>query len=517
MMTRKILFFISICLTCLACENNEWDKHYDQDNQLVSDQTVLQTAEKTSDVSEFVSLIKELDLQNRLNTKEIVTLFAPKNGTFDVSTMSEEEKMLFVKNHIVATRVILDNIKEVNRFKALSSKYIRVDKGEPEHVINEEIKVLQNKGLLANGVVLVIDKPIPIEENVYDFIKSLGDEYSIVRDTVTNNEKQFFDKDNSLVIGMDDLGNLVYDSVFVTKNPFFGELGQLNDESKKFSVIVPSDEQYLASREVAFDYFYNTLGRYPTKEDTLTAQNIIFSLMGYTEEIDIASPLDEYFSNAELKWLTAKQGNFINSISKSNGSVITVDKIHLPLYLYMEPIIYYSPIYFNDLMTEELKSESFVFGEMVNLEEPLKLWDVNNGGATTVTFVEDIDWATVNLPDEQDKYGFSWLPLKEITKNGERSIITQTVPPGIYEVTFSSRNWRQGNVQVLINGKEIGEPTGRWGSPTNWTDFTLGYYEHSEDDPETVMASAFLAGLNWVGWGRVAPHRIRLVPTENNY
>src|SRR5690606_38221769 len=56
---------------------------------------------------------------------------------------------------------------------------------------------------------------------IYEYLASLGNEYSIIRDTILAMNDTIFDLENSIPIGVDPTGNTLYDSVCVITNPIF--------------------------------------------------------------------------------------------------------------------------------------------------------------------------------------------------------------------------------------------------------------------------------------------------------
>ena len=70
-----------------------------------------------------------------------------------------------------------------------------------------------------NGYIYYVDGTIRARESVYEYLKALGDDYSIFKDYVAQYEEVYFDPESSVADGVDDMGNTYYsDSVFSVRN-----------------------------------------------------------------------------------------------------------------------------------------------------------------------------------------------------------------------------------------------------------------------------------------------------------
>ncbi|TKG87517.1 fasciclin domain-containing protein, partial [Puteibacter caeruleilacunae] len=482
---NRILYILIIVVAFIGCETERWGDYYDAQSSVVSDETVWAVADKDTEISDFIALIEELKLENRLQGKENLTLFAPKNGTFDVSSMTEEEKLAFAKNHMVSSAIKLVNLTEETRFRSLNSKYIRLANTNGSFTVNETVNVDSKQSICKNGCLMKIDQAILPEPNLYDYILELGDEYSIIRDTLIANKEEIFDRENSLPVGMDELGNVIYDSVWVHTNNIFAYSGNFSDESKTFTTIVPTNEQFLDARQEVFDYLQSNLGKYPQRADTMMVQNWTFRAMAYEGMLDENDLPEKLESLKGEVWIPAKQGNFTGSTSKSNGKALSIDGYKIPRYKYMGIIKYWPAIWYNSLMTDQMHEDYFEFGEGVKTP-PVgsKMTDPGRGGVAWVQINnETANKETLEDPSTRNVW-MECLPVKEVESNGEKSLVVQNVVPGTYEVTFSLRDYKHPNVQIYVNGQPIAKPLGKDNTGFDWKnapndlswDKVIGYY-----------------------------------------
>ena len=61
-----------------------------------------------------------------------------------------------------------------------------------------------------NGYIYYVDGTIRARESVYEYLKALGDDYSIFKDYVAQYEEVYFDPESSVADGVDDMGNTYY-------------------------------------------------------------------------------------------------------------------------------------------------------------------------------------------------------------------------------------------------------------------------------------------------------------------
>ncbi|TKG96329.1 fasciclin domain-containing protein [Puteibacter caeruleilacunae] len=521
---NRILYLLLICLGFVSCEQDRWGNYYDTQDAVVSDQTVWDAASDDNEINQFIDLMKQVELTDRLQGKEVLTLFAPKNGTFDGSSMSDEEKTAFVKNHMVSSNIVLANLQEEERYRTLNSKYIRVAEQDDAYTVNEEIGIDPAQKLCKNGSLIIVDAPILPEANLYDYVLSLGDDYSLIRDTLMANELKIFDKENSLPVDMDALGNTIYDTVWVYTNDIFSFSGDFSDESETYSVMIPTNEQFLAAREQVFDYMQSKMGHYPQAEDTLMVQDWLFSAMVYEGIIDEANVPEKMESLGGQVWISDKQGDITGTTSVSNGVAATISGFKVPLYKYMGVLNYWPGIWYNSMMTDQMHEDYFVFGEGV-ADPPVggAIVDAGHGGVAWVQINEEtVNKTTLDDPSTRNLW-MECLPVQEIESNGEKSLVVRNLVPGTYEVTFSLRDWKHPNVQVYVNGQPIGKPVGKQGSGFNWGkdpndltwDKVIGYYTHEDGDPDQVFVRFETAGDS--PSFRLVPFRVLLRPTESVY
>lgn len=74
---------------------------------------------------------------------------------------------------------------------------------------------------MTNGYLYLLDQAINAPRSMYEIIENLGEDYSIFREMILSRNVLTFDRDASKVVGVDNTGNTVYDSVFTVRAPYF--------------------------------------------------------------------------------------------------------------------------------------------------------------------------------------------------------------------------------------------------------------------------------------------------------
>src|SRR5690606_24504931 len=118
--------------------------------------------------------------------------------------------------------------------------YLSVRK-EGEVVRVGDAQVVKGNQLCKNGVVHEINQLLTPDQSLYEYLDNLGDDYSIIRDTLLAMNDTIFDPINSIPIGVDPTGNTLYDSVYVITNPIF-EKADIRSEFSEITMFLPRNQ-----------------------------------------------------------------------------------------------------------------------------------------------------------------------------------------------------------------------------------------------------------------------------------
>src|SRR5690606_20503739 len=156
-----------------------------------------------------------------------------------------------------------------------------------------------------NGVVHELDKLMKPSQSIYDYLHNLGDDYSIIRDSVFALNDTIFDVANSIPIGVDPTGNTLYDSVFVIQNPIF-EKADFRSEFSQVTMMLPSNDVIEQCFEDLSE-LYGQFGKAFVREDSLKAYNWIRDAVFFGSVIENYGAETDLVSAGGKLWRTTVQ------------------------------------------------------------------------------------------------------------------------------------------------------------------------------------------------------------------
>ncbi|WP_221233015.1 fasciclin domain-containing protein [Dysgonomonas hofstadii] len=232
-----------IFLVNYAC-SNAIDDYYKGGQTITREETILQYLEETPDYSEFVQLINETGMRDILSGKDLVTVWAPVNSTIpqNVATMSDTEKLRLVRNHISITTIFSRNLDRLSTVGTMAGKYLNVGRISDGYTV-DGVRLSELDQVFQNGVVHKAGEWLVTRKNLQQWLEEAGDEYSMFRDTLFTYNHKVFDKDSSPIIGVDENGQIIHDSVWVIENELLKNI-DLNDESARYTLFVPNNDAF---------------------------------------------------------------------------------------------------------------------------------------------------------------------------------------------------------------------------------------------------------------------------------
>ena len=93
-------------------------------------------------------------------------------------------------------------------------------------------------------------------QNIYEYLLECGDNYSIFRDSLLYFNDTIFRPDLSFPKGVDEIGNTVYDSVFVIENKYFCNSSiDIQNEKSEYTLFLPDNNSMKNMLTYMHDYF----------------------------------------------------------------------------------------------------------------------------------------------------------------------------------------------------------------------------------------------------------------------
>lgn len=368
-----------------ATSCSEWDDHYDEaniastSNVIVYDGTIsdfIKSAQGTileytatqsdpvggsnygkSDISKMATLFVNTGIANSLDANQSYTLIACENEGYDENNITDAAA--YTKYCTADMALAPSVLKDGFGIQTRLGKQIWINgDGDNQTLDGSKIKVVVKAN---NGYVYVIDKMLSIHPSVYEYLLSLGDEYSTFKNMVTKYDYEWFDKENSTIIGIAQDGSTLYDSVKVIRNTLMDRyyadgqpMWNMRDEQYNSTLFIPTNDQVSAAIEDAcakVSKWFN--GREATEEEKAKFEEWIvkacfvdkkldteqvgelgelFECVGGCREIvDVAADKTTYESIDAAYWHPGVQrANTSDAVQLSNGVAYHLNKFKIP-------------------------------------------------------------------------------------------------------------------------------------------------------------------------------------------
>ena len=246
-------FLFSLCIVLFSACDRAWEDHYHPENQsidkLLWDEIQLQDA-----YSDFVKYISENQLDTLLTNNQQYTLFIPNNEAF--STIPDTVEINdFLLNHLISPNIVsLRNIPSTKKLQTLSGKFAVIEHIEDAYYF-DGTEIVAQSPLYLNGRFYEVSSFPLARPNFNEYFRNF---LPVIDNYINKQVYDSLDKSMSTPIGFDSLGNTIYDSVFITINPFENRYFSISEESREdfATFVLFSQEQYNA----ALDEMANTIG-----------------------------------------------------------------------------------------------------------------------------------------------------------------------------------------------------------------------------------------------------------------
>ena len=397
------LMLAALCSVVVSC-SDKWDDHYDARN-IVSANIEIYSGDVAAYMKSQPSLSKITELFQLTGILPTITpdgeytLVLCENDALDMSVIDNDTA--FVKNSISDIAVSPDKLTQnfgiLTRYETLyDKKNLRVYlRGEDTYI--EDFK-LTKQVKADNGYIYYVDGTIRARESVYEYLKALGDDYSIFKDYVAQYEEVYFDPESSIADGVDDMGNTYYsDSVFSVRNSLMDRYTEnglaywnMRSENYTTTMFIPSNALIEKALNEAYTNLPVWLNRAVTASDSLKFKEWIiqscfvdrrlsaeevavgapdfYCVGGYTRTVDVASDVEKFNVSDSAYWRPSTQlVDPTKTDTLSNGVVYYLSDFKIPNHI----VIYRVKTKFYQIwsaMTAEQQSQYFRWSNWV---EPL--------------------------------------------------------------------------------------------------------------------------------------------------
>jgi len=365
MMTKSIKHIIACSLCCnlvaalTAC--TDWNDHYDEaaitsSTAEVFSGDIVSYLRGNSDLSQISQLFEQAGAYEATTSGKSYTFVVCDNSAFSGADIADRKA--FADNSISDIAVTPSELVDGFGINNRAGKTIWVyGEGSCLKIDNFSIKKTVKTD---NGYVYVIDGVLPVRLSVYDYLKQLGDDYSTFKALVAKYEQRVFDREHSAATGINQAGEVVYDSVWVTRNTLMDrytdggvEQWNMRDENYVTTMFIPNNGQVETAIRSALDSIPSWLNRKATDADRekfeewivracfsdkrleteqVDAQAGDFTTVGgYKMVIDEVADQTTYKAADETWWRPSVQTvNTQNRVNLSNGYAYYCTNLKIP-------------------------------------------------------------------------------------------------------------------------------------------------------------------------------------------
>jgi uncharacterized surface protein with fasciclin (FAS1) repeats len=324
----------------LACTvNKEWDNYYDHDLGK-SGKNLLDLLRENENYSRFYEKIVETGFDSILKKNQYFTLFVPENDAFsEIPEYTNDQWKEIIGFHICYQSLFSREFENKNLLSFLG-KYLKIkDEGNNTFsVLNATVNMEKADQNCSNGVIHEINKLLIPKRNVYEYIMSQGNEFSLLKKYINSMDKIAIDYENSTRIGVDENGNTIYDTVWTKSNRYLDNIAQINNEKGSYTGFLVKDDQIMQALNNASIYFGNV--NELDENDFLQLLSIAFSASFFNGTYS-KDELSDTMVSVEGKSLTLEDVGFSNEVDleMSNGMIHVLSEFNIPKEFFLFPII----------------------------------------------------------------------------------------------------------------------------------------------------------------------------------
>jgi hypothetical protein len=290
----------------------------------------------------------------------------------------------------------------------------------------DEVKISRSVKV-DNGYVYYVEGLIPIRQSIYDYLKQLGPDYSRFVALVERFEERYFDKEKSIPIGIDPMGNTTYDTIWSVRNTLMDrytadglKYWDMRSEDFVSTMFIPSNDLIDQAIHAALDSIPIWLARDTTPADRakferwivracfadrrlsdqeVSPQAPAFDCVGAHQLIiDQSQDVMKYQPIEPARWNPAIQtADFSSPVALSNGKAYYLNHLKIPNHV----VIYRVKAKFYELwgaMTDEQKEQYF---RWTNWVEPLIVNDAQSEFTLTETMPTMYYHVLTAIPSEE--------------------------------------------------------------------------------------------------------------------
>lgn len=532
---KQLAYIVALLLLTFYSCSEKWDEHYgdgEKSEGFVSSLNLLDYLKSNAEYSKFVEVLERTGVAEELTRNQDLTVWAVKNDAMDaLASMTAFTDTFIIQYHVNNLSFGKAKLADGLRMRSLNGKYISVSSENDQNYVADS-KVITSDQFCKNGVVHEIEQLMVPVISLYEYLQTLGPNYSTIVDTIFNANRTIFDVENSAPIGVDVTGNTVYDSVFVIQNPLFEQV-DFRSEFEQITMFLP-DNDVIDNCLATLGEQLKAMGKPFVLADTVMAMNWITEALFYEGLISDYHADIDLISVYDRVWRTTIQHVNPDFKKMSNGLIYTVSKMKVPNNVYITRIK--SLVHYYEF-TDSISRPDLI--QFYNVVEPIATnaypkttdsWNFVKYGYGSGVY-KILYMRGMSARDDLN-LGVEFSPLKiETLPDNSIQATEMLIPAGEYKLYFGFQSKNHPYINVYFNGSLIKEdlnvdPSNPWNydrvteTVVPKYDGLGGLVEIVNVDGEGLQHVKFKIEFNRLGKGSSEELKIyhwALVPTENNY
>ena len=321
-----VFFQTALVLLLVGACTKEWDDHYDAGTFDLPDKSITELIKEQTDLSTFSKMLEITGYDSILNASQSYTVWAPKNSALSGLDLTDTEMVKkTVQNHIARSRITTSGV-DNSYIRMLNSKYVSFSRNQSGFSFGDNNIITANQPA-KNGLIHMLDGYTPYVNNLWEYLGTTSGLDSL-REYIYGQSRKVFDAENSIEIGANEEGQVIYDSAFVIWNPVLDRLGAIDTEDSIFTAIMPDNNAWKDSYDRIKNYynFPNDAGSTKRQRD-LTRFTVIQDML-YRGRITQPDKLDSVTSTyGNVFYNPAEIFKGIDYEALSNGLAYVTNKM----------------------------------------------------------------------------------------------------------------------------------------------------------------------------------------------
>lgn len=306
--------FIAI-VAATSCSDN-WEEHYAPPTQLST--TLWEQINGKDELRDFAQLLQSRGYDKLLNSDQRYTVWAPIGNMDTILTtggvMSEEEVVSqVIENHIAMSLISVSSAKR-DSIKTLNGKLMRII-GDGNQVTFNGVGIETPNIQCSNGLLHIVERQVEYNNNIWTYLRQ-DKELKLLCDYLYGFNRLQFDPEASTLGGVIGGEKVYSDSVFVTTNELWSQIGRLNAENDSYIMTAPVDRAWIEMVEEFKVYYRYPEGIYASMSDSIAQRRIV----------------DNLVRRSDSEEDTCLHALITDSIDCSNGIVLKADTLGLDPY-----------------------------------------------------------------------------------------------------------------------------------------------------------------------------------------